>query len=312
MTNQTPELDIIKAYSWSNAAVSFYVAKRRLVQRQAHYEVLLVNVDQDVQKKLHTTLTERLHAAAGLMEYDFHTVDQDDNLLTLPTNETDFQQIIDIVMGENPLPLAQSQEQIFDVWFYVARFDLSGQPPLWAVRRTPKGWATKKKQRVANLIFSSDMQLKIDQREIFKIDDHYDFFSFCGRVFIFHKSAFETDMNFRESIIRHRTDLVAEFEQLGMFQTTEDMNEMIGNNMRLLRKAAQVKRLGYFRDQAFLEKLRLVNAERNLRLEYNETGKLIVSAERIDFILHLFTNGRLASIINHEVFDVDAKRKVNG
>lgn len=312
MTDQVSELDKIKSLSWSNATVSFYVLRRCLVQRRAHYESLIVNVDQGVQKKLRTTLTERLCAANGLMEYDFYTVDQDDILLTLPTNETDFQQIIENITGENPPPLAQSQDQLLDVWFYVARFDLSGQPPLWAVRKAPKGWATKKKQRVANLIFTGDRQLEIQQCEIFRIDDDYDFFSFGGEIFILNKSAFETDINFRESIIQHRTDLVAEFERLGMFQTTQDMNEIIGNNMRLLRKAAQVKRLGYFRDQEFLEKLCLVNAERNLRLEYNEAGKLIVSAERIDFILHLFTNGRLASIINHEVFDVDAKRKVNG
>ena len=312
MTDQIPELNTIKLLSWSKAIVSFYVVKRCLVQRLAHYEILLVNVDQGVQEKLRTTLTERLDAATGLMEYDFHTVDQDDNLLTLPTNATDFQQIIDSITGESSPSLVQSQNELLDVWFYIARFDLSGQPPLWAVRRAPKGWATKKKQRVANIIFTSDMQLEIEPRQIFNIDDYYDFFSFGGGVYIFCKSAFEAATNFREGIMQDRADLVSEFVQLGTFQTTHDINEMIGSNTRLLRKAAQVKRLGYFRDQEFLEKLRLVNAERNLRLEYNEAGKLIVSAERIDFILHLFTNGRLASIINHEVFDVDAKRKVNG
>lgn len=312
MTDQIPGLDTIKELSWSNSTVSFYVVKRRLVQRRAQYESLLVNVDQSVQSKLRTTLIERLNAVTGLMEYDFHTVDQDANLLTLPTQTTDFQGIIDNITGENPPSRAQSQEQLFDVWFYVARFDLPNQPPLWAVRKTPKGWATEKKQRVVNLIFTQDHQLEIGPREIFKIDDYYDFFSFSGGVFIFYKSAFEIDMNFREGIMQDRTDLVAEFERLGMFQTTQDMNEMIGNNMRLLRKTAQVKRLGYFRDPIFLENLRRVNGEKNLGLDYNEVGTIILSEQSIDFVLHLLTNGRLESIINHELFDVDAKRKVNG
>lgn len=310
---QVPELNTIKSLSWSDAVVSFYVVKiRRLAHGRRAYDILSVNIDPAVQQKLRATFVQRLNAAVGLMEYDFHTVDQDDNLLTIPANATDFQQVIDAITSENPPPLVQTQEQIFDAWFYVARLDVPGQSPLFAVRKAPKGWATKKNVTVANLIFAGDMQLTIEPQAVFKIDDCYDFFSFSGHLFIFYKSAFEVDMNFREGIARDRTELVAEFEQMGIFQSTQSLNDMIGNNMRLLRKAAQVKRLGYFRDQAFMDELRVVSVQKNWALEYDDGGKLIVTAERIDFILHLLTNGRLESIINHEVFDVDAKRKVEG
>lgn len=312
MIEQVPELNAIKSLSWSDATVSFYVVKRRLVQKRARYEIIAVNVHPSVQDKLRTTFVGRLNSRTGVMEYDFHTVDQDDNLLTIPTNATDFQQIIDAITAENAPPLVQAQDQIFDAWFYVARLDLAEQPPLFAVRKAPKGWATKKNVTVANLIFAGDMQLTIEPQAVFKIDDFYDFFSFSGHLFIFYKSAFETDMNFRQGIMQDRTELVAELDQMGIFQATQSINEMIGNNMRLLRKAAQVKRLGYFRDQTFMDELRVVSVQKNWELEYDDAGKLIVTAERIGLILHLLTNGRLESIINHEVFDVDAKRRVEG
>jgi len=313
MTEQVPGLDTIKALPWAESLASFYIVKRRrLAHGRMAYDVLLVNVDPSVQDKLRTTFVERLNAAAGLEEYDFHTADQNDHLLTIPTRETDFQHVINGITGETAPPLAEAQEQLLDIWLYVARLDVPGYPPLFAVRKAPRGWATKKKKGAANLIFTGNMQLAIEPRDIFKIDDYYDFFSFSGGIFIFHKSAFETDMNFREGIVRDRNDLVAELDTLGLFQANQNINEMIGTNMRLLRKAAQVKRSGYFRDQNFLNELKRVNGERNLGLEYSNSGALIVTVEKIEFILHIFTNGRVESIINHEVFDVDAKRKVNG
>ncbi len=310
MPQVSPTLANIKALNWLNSSVSFYVVKRRLVKKSAHYEVLLVNIGENIQQNLQAVFQRRLSSAQGVMEYDFNTVDQDDNLLTITTSETDFQSIVDTITGIDPPEIANSQNQLFDAWFYVTRLYLPNQLPLFAVRRAPKGWATKKNLGAINLIFSSHMELVLEDKAIFKIDDYFDFFSYAGTIFIFYKNNFELDLNFREGMIQDKHDVIAEFEQLNVFQSTDGLELHIGNNLRLLRKIAKVKELGYYRDSEFLISLRQANEERNLGLEYDDDGLLIMTAEKVELILHFFTNGRVESIINQELFDVDAKRPV--
>ena len=300
----------IKTLDWNRANVSLYLVKRELVHRKATYDVLQVNVDTKLRKKLRGITSGKIQQSNAAVEYDFNTADLDDNLLGIATSETDFQSIIDVIAAEEEPDLADSIEQLIDSWLYIARLDLAGQPPLYAARRVSEGWTTKKVSQLISMIFQNSMLVDIEQKEIFRIDGKVDFFSYDGTTFIADKKNFETALNFREGMERNRDEIVGEFHTMNLFDNASEVSTLVGDNIRRLRRLSQVKKAGYYKDANFLANLKRVNDEEGWGIKYSKDGRLLVTEDDIETVLRVLNNDRLTSKINSENFDVDVKHKL--
>lgn len=300
----------IKAVAWGKATVSFFIVKRKLVQREAQYEVLQVNIDEKLRTKLRQVAINKLQKSTDAFEYDFNTSELDDNLLGISTAETDFQIIIDNILAVKEPEIVNVYESLLGSWLYIVRLDLKGHPPLFSARRVSEAWTTKKVKQLINMIFRDNMLVDIEQQEIFRIDGKVDFFSFDGAIFIADKRNFEAALNFREGMERNRDEIVHEFEALGLFKNASAVSELVGNNLRRLRRLSQVKKAGYYNDPNFLKELKKVNEAEGWGIKYSADGKLLVTEEDIETILRVLNNDRLTSKINAENFDVDVKHKL--
>lgn len=303
-------LQAVKRIDWSQSAISFYVIKRKLIRREAQYEVLQVNVDDNLRRKIRTATTGKIDRSNQAIEYDFNTADQDDDLLGISTSETDLQGIIDTLQADDDPPTASRYEELVDSWVYLARLDVAGIPPLFAVRRVSESWSTKKVHQLINMIFQGNMLVDLDQQEIFRIDGQVDFFAYDGTIFIANKKNFETALNFREGMEKNRDEIVEEFSSLQLFADASSISSLVGNNIRRLRKLSQVKKAGYFRQEQFLINLKRVNVEEGWGITYSAEGKILVNEDDIDTVLRVLNNDRLTSKINEENFDVDVKHKL--
>lgn len=298
----------VKGVNWNEAVVSFYIVKRKLKNREAKYEVLEVNVDESLRKKLRKVASDKVQKSNNTLEYDFNTSDLDDNVLGIATEETDLKELIDSITAEEAPKTAASYEMLIGSWIYIARLEKDGQI-LYSVRRVSEGWTTKKVSQFINMIFADNMLVDIEQKEIFRIDGKVDFFSFDGVIFIADKKNFETALNFREGMERNRDEIVEEFKQIKLFVDANKISNLVGNNIRRLRKLSQVKKSGYYKKQDFLQSLKQVNKDENWGIQYSDDGKLIVTEENIETVLTILNNSRLKSPINQESFDVDVKHK---
>ena len=201
MKNLKETFSKVKEISWNKAVVSFYVVKRKLLNREARYELLQVNIDGKLKNKLRNVTTKKINSSNQALGYDFNTSDLDENVLGIETAETDLQKIIDIIEADESPKFAESFEQIIGSWLYIARLEDSDNI-LYSVRRVSDGWTTKKVSQLINAIFRNNMLIDLDQKDIFRVDDRVDFFSFNGVIFIANKKNFETALNFREGMER--------------------------------------------------------------------------------------------------------------
>lgn len=300
----------IKDIAWEESVVSFYTVKRNLVNRKAKYEVLQVNVAESLRKKLRKVASDRIQQSNQAIEYDFNTSDLDNNLLGIPENETDMVELIDSINADDPPKTADSYEALIDSWIYIARLE-KDQNILYSIRRVSDGWTTKKVSQFINLIFNDNMLIDLEQKQIFRIDNKVDFFSFNEIVFIADKKNFETALNFREGMERNRDEIVEEFKTINLFVDVAQISSLVGNNIKRLRKLSQVKKSGYYKQQDFLKNLIKVNDDENWGIKYSSDGKLIVTEDDVETILTILNNSRLKSLINQESFDVDVKHKLD-
>ena len=248
-----------KQLQWQNATVSFYVVKRRLVQRDARYEVLTVNIDKELAKKVRGIVKSKIEYSNAVREYDFNVADLDDDVLGIKTSETDLQPVIETINRQDEIPAATTYEELIGSWLYIARLDLKDTPPIYAVRKVSSGWTAKQvTQFLVNAIFENNMLVDLDQKEIFRIDSKIDFFSFDGVLFVADKKNFETALNFREGMEKNRDAIIQEFQQLGFFANVQDIGGLIANNVNRLRKLSQVKNSAYYRDGKYLIETRII------------------------------------------------------
>ena len=309
MENLQENFNNVKNVNWNESVVSFYVVKRRLINREAKYEILQVNVHENLRKKLRKVVNDKVQKSNQALEYDFNTNDLDDNVLGIATEETDLKDLIDSITAEETPEIVDSYTSLIGSWIYIARLEKDEQI-LYSVRQVSEGWTIKKVSQLINMVFDNNMLVDIEQKEIFRIDGKIDFFSFNGVIFIADKKNFETALNFREGMEKNRDVIVEEFKKTNLFVDANEISSLVGNNIKRLRKLSQVKKAGYYKEQNFLQSLMQVNKDENWGIQYSEDGKLIITEENIETVLTVLNNSRLKSPINQESFDVDVKHKI--
>lgn len=291
-------------------AMTLWLVKRRLdVHKQAHYSVLRVDVDKKLQNKLKKAVTDRVQGVDYKLEaYDFLTADQDNHLFTIESAETDFTKI----QGEVDKGLANQKvekyEDLLDSWAYVVKLEHDGNI-VYGVRKINKFTQATKVKAVSYFLFEDKKLVDLEDKKIFAIDTHIDFFAYDGTTFITNKKEFESALNFREGMEKNRDVILAEFVELKVFSDIEPIRKMVGSNLHLLRKMSSIQKNAYYKDKKFLKDLHARNIEKGWYLTIHN-GVIAIDETNVDFVLKLLNNERVESQINHEVFDAVVKKKV--
>lgn len=289
---------------------TLWLVKRHLdIHKQAHYSVLRVDADKKLQNKLKKTTTDRIQGADyKLEEYDFLTVDQDNQLFTIESAETDFVKI----QGEVDKGLANQKvekyEDLLNSWAYVIKFEHDGNV-VYGVRKINKFTQAVKVKAVSYFIFEDKKLVDLEDKKVFAIDTHIDFFTYDGTTFITNKKEFESTLNFRKGMEKNRDVILVEFVALKVFSDAEPIRKIVGANLHLLRKMSSIQKSGYYKNKNFLEDLHARNKEKGWNLTI-QNGVIIIDESNVDFVLKLLNNERVESQINYEVFDAVVKKKV--
>jgi CRISPR/Cas system-associated endoribonuclease Cas2 len=291
---------------------SLWLLKRRLLSQVAHYSVVNVDVDKKLQAKLKHAVTSRIDTRnLKLMPYDFLTDDQDDRVLTLELEETDFNKIQAEVDKGTANKKAEKFEDLLDAWAYVVKLE-NDSSSIYGVRKISQYTRAAKlaASGTTSFFLFRDKQLTdIEDEKIFTFDTRIDFFAHDGMIFIANKRDFESVMNFRVGMEKNRDSVLEDIAALNVFSDVNTISKHVGSNLNLLRKLSAIQKSGYYKDPAFLKKLITLNQQKGWGLKV-ENGVIVVDDESVNLVLKLLNNDRLESPINLEVFDASVKRKV--
>ncbi|PZQ83534.1 MAG: DUF4868 domain-containing protein, partial [Flavobacterium johnsoniae] len=136
-----------------------------------------------------------------------------------------------------------------------------------------------------------------------------DLIYFNEALFILSKKNFESGLNFRNGMLAKADELYQEVREINLFVNIEILTNRVGNNQRYLRKIATIKNLGYYQNNDYLQRLRLISQQRNWGIEFQE-GQIVITEETLDAVLTLLQNKRLHSELTDETFDVDSAKRL--
>jgi len=302
-------LNDIKAIDLEEWNVNFWLVKRRIANREAHYSVLRVNTDKKLQQRLRGYLAEQLQSKEfHLTEYDFNNTDGDDTLFTIETDITDFPKVEDLINNGFGNPIAKEYQELLNSWAYVVQIE-NGSKQLYAWRKISTLTQPKKAKSRQAIFFAEHKLIDIEDKEVFLIDPNFDFFVYNNIIFIANKKEFESSMNFREGMKNKANEAIREFEDIGCFKNINLIKDYVGDNMHRLRKMASILKAGYYKQSGYIERMIEVSKEEGWVLKI-EDGKIVIEEDTIELLLKLLNNDRLRSPINNETFDASAKAPV--
>ncbi|WKB52466.1 Kiwa anti-phage protein KwaB-like domain-containing protein [Eleftheria terrae] len=303
------KLAALQHTDWKHATTTLWVVKRRLVDRRARYEVLGVDIDEKLQAKLHGEVVQLLQQPLESIPYEFVSEDQDERVLTLEAEDTDFPAIEQQVARGLDAPRAQHIDDLLNAWCYVVCLQ-TRERSLYAVKKTAVQSSTRRVRGLRNLLWEGHMLLDLDEGQVFTLASGFDFLAGDGEVFIFSKRQFESALNFRLGMERVRDTVLQELEQAGIFVDVAPLREAVGTSLPRLRRMSALDRSGYYRDARFMQRLLELNEQEQWGLEVHE-GRIVVDEHNVDTVLLLLNNGRLRSPVNDETFDALVKKKID-
>ncbi len=299
----------LRKIDFKDWTINLWLVKRNLAKEIAHYSVLRLEIDNKLQKKFKKNLAERIQGKNYVLEeYDFLTADQDNQLFTIDSSETDFTKIqaaIDKGLNNHK---AEKYEDILDSWAFVVKLEYDGDV-VYGVRKVNKFTNATKMAKLSFFLFDNHQLIDLEDKKVFTLDTNIDFFVYDNTTFITNKKEFESVLNFRFGMENNRDCVLKDFEEQAIFTDIEAIKKTVGSNIRLLRKISAVQKSGYYKNHDFMSNLIKINNEKNWGLSLLE-NQIVVTEENVELILTLLNNSRLESPINNEQFDASVKKKV--
>jgi Kiwa KwaB-like protein len=293
--------------------LSLWIVHRHLKSRRAVYEVFRVDVESSLEEKLRGLVKDAVQAIGSLHRYNYETPPEDDRVFVLDADEGGFLPLRELLEQGSQAPLIQSDEDLVNSFAYIIKISISGGDALYAFRKVSDLWTTKKVGGFHswNMFFQGGMLIDLDTKPVFRIDREIDFIAFQGDLVIFDRQAFESGLNFRESLERGRDVLVEELEERAMFDDPSVFVKVIEDRLPLLRKTASIREYGYYKDDQYVESMVQQAAVHGWPVQVKDE-KIVVREEIVPLLLKLLNNDRLQSPINREIFDVWGKERVPG
>lgn len=304
MEAERTKLMELRKEEFKNWHTTLWLLNRGLKEKEANYSVLRVETATDLNAKLKDILVKKVHKKDLVPEpYTFTSADQDNRVLTIATSETDFQLILAELQRGLDNEKAKKFDDLLDSWAYIIEVK-RGERALYGLRRIYKLNNAKKTAHWKTMVFQKEMLVDLDDRRLFTIDTRLDFFVSDGVIFVLNKKEFEIALNFRRGMELNRDAITAEFQQLSLFKGSDWIGKVVGKDMHMLRRLSTAKKLGFYKDTAYMATLMKLIQDKGWSTVPIEDDKLVVTEANVSEVLTLLSDLRVQSMVRGMIQDV--------
>ncbi|MGE4296474.1 MAG: Kiwa anti-phage protein KwaB-like domain-containing protein [Desulfovibrionaceae bacterium] len=308
-------LEELQAFPFENATASLWIIKKRVQDKQAIYTARWVEVageaqgDFNLEAQLITTVQDVIGIQKDTLDYDFVCNPDEFCLLQIDAAETNMPLIIEKVSVPGNEHAITNEKELLNAAGYLIKVQ-SGDQKLYAFKKTTSSWKASKVKSGRWAFFNGECMMGISQDSVFQIHKDVDFICFEDTVFIADKRSFESAMNFKDSMIERRDEVINAIEESGIFSDVDVIQTFIGEDMRYLRSISSIMDKGYYAQHVFIGRLKAKNLEHNWGIDVGADGKINPTEETMPLLLRLLNDFRLFSELSHNIYDVPSTQVV--
>lgn len=312
MNNQTTILRNLKTLNFDEVSISLAVIKEYKRDRQSHYIVKYVPIDEPLERRLKNIIMRHVSNSNVVEEYSFDCPEpESDQVRAIDYAETDFYNILDTLQELKPEEdVIEHIDDLVKSKAYMIIVRNSDGIQVVGFKTLPENWKMKRSRGLIPLLYNENRFEDLENENIFSISSIVDLFYFGEVIFILSKKEFERGLNFRNGMINNAQAMFDEAIEQNIFVNMDILTNRVGNNQRYLRKIAMIKNLGYYKDISFLNRLKEISTRKGWNIQFNN-DQIVITETNLDDVLILLQNKRLHSEITEEDFDVESIKLVN-
>lgn len=309
------KLKSLKKLKLDDAIVNLYVTKISTSNKAKRFvKVKRLKVYNEHKGIFKNYITDCISGNEHICELKSINTNQDNRFFYVEKSATDFSQMVDLVTT-GKIDFITKQSELNEYNSYVIQLTFGeDEESIFAFRYISGAWsANKTSGKFLNFnTIKNELIVKIKEDPRFQITPYIDFLQ-CGEdIFIADIKQFETAMNFHERLKEKKVEAITALcDSPAMLKVAkEPLTRVIGNDKYLMRQLAAVHEKGYYKNDAWLAKLKMKSEEaRNWKIKFNETGKIIIeeSKDYLKEILTLLQNKRVKTVVDEVMFDVDGE-----
>ncbi len=298
----------LKSFDLQKSDVTIWVFRRSRSNSRHPYAGRWIGISEALAAKLRESVSTSVSGISEILEYDILAQNNEASALTIEIDETDAH-LIASQATEPTLDLkVRSVKDLENSDFCVARFSYDGNTIL-AIRKTDSSWSTRKTNGLISMVFT-DNELDLDNQPVFTVRPNFDFFIMSDRIFILSKPHFESLLAYKAGHQKVFEELTAEIEFAAIFADTRPIAEFVGTNKIHLRRAVAVQQKGHYKDPGFMARLRAECGNMNLKIAFDDDGRIIATVESGRDIFQALLDHRLESRLTARMYDVPSTEQV--
>ena len=303
-------LDEFKALDVAGGALSLWTFRKshRPGAIAPTYTGHWVGITETLEQALKAAIAAARDKITETNEYELLAQNNESSALTLTALETHAGLVIEAAKDELPSKKARNLKHLQNTDFYTVKVVTHGNV-LHAVARANDSWKTKKVSGLLPVVFSDD-ELELEDSPAFALSKYFDFFIVDDHVLISSKGNFESVMSYKQAHEDEFCALQAEPEFSSTFTDVAEIISYVGNNKIQLRRSFAIRQKGHYKNQAFMDALRVDHGQAGLTINYDAAGRIIPCAATCPDIFQALLDHRLMSLFSKQNYDVPSASSV--
>lgn len=289
----------VKEFPVAEAMMSFWTIKSKA---EGGYSARSINIDDQIKSQLRRVAKKSIDNLTEVEDYTLIAQNNEVSCLHVGVDETTFSDISRLVDEAADEEVIRNMKELLNSLAYVVRFFHEGKS-FYCVKRVGNDWIAKKKRGLNSVVFREN-KLTLIEEPTLVIYDNYDFYVLGEHVLVAGKKSFETILKYKATYVQSLDKLKVESEFVDIFSDMKPLLDFVGNNTMHLRRIAVIAERGWYKDAAYMQRLKDVNAREGWNIVYDANGKIVPCSDSVKTIMKVLLNHRLFSELSLTSYDV--------
>lgn len=294
-----------KEFPINEAMMSFWTIKPK---NGGGYTARSINIDNAIKSQLKEVAQRSINSLTEVEDYTLIAQTNEVSCLHVGADETRFSDIAGLVDEAADEEVVRNMRELMNSLAYVVRFWHDGKS-FYCVKRVGNDWIAKKKRGLNSVVFREN-KLTLIEEPTLVIYESYDFYVLDDHVLVAGKQSFETILKYKATYVASMDKLKIEGDFSSLFSDMTPLLDYVGNNTMHLRRMAVIADRGYYKDAAYMQRLKEVNAIQDWNIVYDEHGRIVPCADSAKTIMQVLLNHRLFSQLSLTSFDVPSATQI--
>lgn len=221
--------------------------------------------------------------------------------------DSTIESIIKLVKSGSDIHSIKKMEELKGCWIYIIEYKIQGsESRYYGFSKTRGDWSLRDKNFI-KIAFTTGRFEKVENPNIFTLNQTFDFVVGNGVNVIRNKAAYELMLNIRDTIVKEIGNGISDIASVEIVDI-DSLKMAIGENKLYARKLKQVVDKSYYKDPEFIKTMKTVIQDRGYNFPTDSNGKFIIDKANVKEFLTLLEDYRMESLIRHKVHDAEVAK----